>query len=77
MDHSQSPGPQSRWRGAIWTVAWSAADARRPGRAQRVDLRQSWLGGKGLWIEQKLRLPWTPDGIAGDLAYHISVAAEF
>jgi hypothetical protein len=77
LDLSLSRGPQGRSPGAIWSVAWSAADIRRPDRAQRLDLRQSWQGGKGLRIEQKLRLPWTPDGIAGDLAYHISAAAEF
>lgn len=76
LDLSLARGPGGV-RGAMWMIAWSTADARRPGRAQRVDLRQNWPGGKGLRIEQRLRVPWTPDGIAGDLAYHISMAAEF
>jgi len=77
LDLSLTRGPQGRWQGSTWTVAWSAADARRPGQAQRADLRQSWPGGKGLRVEQKLRVPWTPDGITGEMAYQISLAAEF
>jgi len=76
LELSLAKGRLGGWS-ASWTAAWSTADVRRPGREQRLDLRQSWPGGTGLRIEQKLRLPWTPEGIAGDLAYQLGIAAEF
>jgi hypothetical protein len=69
--------PARRRTGPGWSCAWSAADARRPGRAQRVELRQSWPAGGGLKVEQKLRVPWTPAGIAEGFGYQLGLEAEF
>ena len=61
---------------AAWSVAWSTAEARHPWRAQRVEADQAWAEG-GRWkLEQRLRVPWTPAGIAGDLFYQLALAAE-
>jgi hypothetical protein len=75
LELSLARAPARRQRGPSWSLAWSAADARRPGRAQRIDLRQSWPAGNGMRVEQKLRLPWTPDGVARDLAYQLGLEA--
>ena len=77
LELSLARGTVGGWEGSTWKAAWSTADVRRPDREQRLDLRQSWPGGTGLRIEQRVRLPWTPDGIAGDLAYQLGMAAEF
>lgn len=66
-----------RQTAAEFTAAWSAADARRPLGSQRIDLRQSWPGGKGIRVEQRLRLPWTPRGLGGDFLCQLTVKAEF
>jgi hypothetical protein len=63
--------------GPAWTLAWSAADARRPARAQRLVLSQSWPGANGIRVEQRLRVPWTAAGIGNGLAYRIGLEAEF
>lgn len=60
-----------------WNLAWSAADALRPGSSQRFDLSQTWPGGNGIKVEQRLRVPWTAKGIGVELAYQLALEAEF
>jgi hypothetical protein len=77
LDLSIARRPAAGKGGAAWALAWSAADMRRPGRGQRLDLSQSWPVGNGMRVEQRLRVPWTAEGIGGGLAYRFGLEAEF
>lgn len=77
LDFSLSCRPPAGRAGPDWGVAWSAADALRPWRAHRLDLRQEWQGGNGIRVRQRLRAPWKGTGMGPDLAYQLALEAEF
>lgn len=64
-------------KGEFWNLEWSTADLRDPWRSQRLEARQVWFGGGGVVVEQRLRLPWSPDGIVAGLDYKLGLRAEF
>jgi hypothetical protein len=76
LDLSVCRRPAAGKIGADWALSWSAADARRLLGAQRIELRQSWPGGSGIRVEQRLRVPWSADGIGAELAYQFGLEAE-
>jgi hypothetical protein len=77
LDFSLSRRAVAGRSGPDWSLGWSAADARRPWRAHRVDARQDWPGGNGIRVRQRLRLPWTGTGLGRELAYQLALEAEF
>ncbi len=66
-----------RNRASEASLEWSTGDFCRPTRYQRVEVRQGWPAGNGLRVEQRLRVPWTPGGMAGEFAYQLALSAEF
>ncbi|MDB5106493.1 MAG: hypothetical protein JWP91_4182 [Fibrobacteres bacterium] len=60
---------------ASWTLGALTGDIRHPGRYLRGELRQAWKAGGKVRVGQELRLPWTPEGLAGDLGYQLRLEA--
>ena len=61
-------------RGAF-SAALLTGDIRNPGSYLRADLRQVWEAGERVRVEQEIRLPWTPEGLAADMGYQLRLEA--
>ncbi|MDB5050922.1 MAG: hypothetical protein JWO30_3993 [Fibrobacteres bacterium] len=46
-------------------------DVGNPGSYLRLDVRQGWRLESRVKVEQTLRLPWTPEGMASDMGYQL------
>ncbi|GEM_PF-3105353 len=74
-DDSRESGA-SAWCGSEWTAGLLTGDIRKPWRYLRADLRQEWAVGRKVRVQQEIRLPWNPEGLAADMGYQLRLEGE-
>jgi hypothetical protein len=73
------PAPISLSCGRTGTLAWNGGlligNVEAPWDYARLELRQGWSADRRVRVEQKLRLPWTREGLASDAGYQLRLEA--